>query len=387
MVGCRSLLAQDLALHSRVVDYREGDWARLTYAKRRFFEFGGWLAVRPIEELPYFRVLMRRVRDSGDMQAWVTLHEIEPTIEEMRHVLAQRGELANRDLAMGERRRVDSYRGRKDSALALNYLWHVGEAMVARRTGTFERVYAPTEAVAPSRYLDEVSDEEADEFFLMKAVRSAGLSRLLGARGALLRPVTQREVVAWRERKLASRELVEVDVEGIRSPYVALASEAAALESLSQGRTPRGWRPLAATTTDEVTFLSPLDPAIHDRDRTRAIFDFDYKWGVYDKLENRKFGYYDLPMLWGDRFVGRMDAKVDRVTGTLKVLGLWHEDDAPRDDPALTIAFERGLERLGQLVRANPPQGTLLDGRDPAWASQPHAAMRRGPAGETQETA
>ena len=66
----------------------------------------------------------------------------------MREVLRTRREVANRDFTMHERTRVDDYRGRKDSALALHYLWRVGEAMVRRRV-RFERVYARTEPVAP----------------------------------------------------------------------------------------------------------------------------------------------------------------------------------------------------------------------------------------------
>src|SRR3972149_3978516 len=57
--------AQDLALHSRVIDYHQDDWAKLTYEKRRFFEWGGWLAVRPIDQLPYYRGGMRRARGRG----------------------------------------------------------------------------------------------------------------------------------------------------------------------------------------------------------------------------------------------------------------------------------------------------------------------------------
>ena len=57
--------AQDLMLHSRVIDYRPDDWATLTYGRRKFFDWGGWLAVRPMEELPYWRNLMRREKDNG----------------------------------------------------------------------------------------------------------------------------------------------------------------------------------------------------------------------------------------------------------------------------------------------------------------------------------
>ena len=69
-------------------------------------------------------------------------------------------EVSNRDFAMGDRTRIDSYRGRKDSALALHYLWRIGEAMVTRRE-RFERVYALTEAVAPPSALREVDERRS----------------------------------------------------------------------------------------------------------------------------------------------------------------------------------------------------------------------------------
>jgi uncharacterized protein YcaQ len=335
--------AQDLALASRVMDYREDDWARLTYEKRRFFEWGGWLAVRPIDELPFYRVVMRRERTRGRM--WPYMEQHRDAIEEMRTLLRERGELSNRDFAIADRARVRSYRGRKDSAIALYYLWRTGDAMVARRD-RFERVYAPAEAVAPARYLPEATDAEADDFLLLKGVRSAGFSKLNGAKETLQRDVTSGEIKAWRERKLGDGELVEVDVEGWPGRRVAPGSEASILATLEAGKVPRAWKSLEATTADEVTFLSPLDPAIHDRVRTSALFDFDYKWGVYDKVEKRRFGYYDLPILWDDRLVARMDAKVDRSSSTLVALGLWFEEAGTSSDPAWRRAFERGLARF-----------------------------------------
>jgi len=121
--------AHDLILHSRVIDYRQGDWATLTYDQRRFFDWGGWLAVRPMDELPYWRVVMRRELDQPYWIAFAREHAL--AIAEMRAVLAERGTVSNRDFAMGSRKRVDSYRGRKDSALALHYLWRIGDAMIS----------------------------------------------------------------------------------------------------------------------------------------------------------------------------------------------------------------------------------------------------------------
>jgi len=343
--------AQDLALQGRVIGYTPNDWAILTYEKRRFFEWGGWLAVRPIEELPYYRVLMRR--SQSDWWADWIRGEHTPAIEEMRRLLPKRREVSNRDFAMGERARVDSYRGRKDSSVALHYLWRVGEAMVTRRTPTFERVYAPASRVAPRRFLTEATDADADDFLLLKMVRSAGFSKFSLPNRSLQRDVAKGEIAAWRDRKIDEGVLVEIEVDGMKARHVALAAEVPLLEALAGGRVPRGWKPIEVTTTDEVTFLSPLDPVIHDRARTLALFDFDYKWGVYDKVEKRAFGYYDLPILWGDRIVGRTDLKLDRPTSTVRILGLWFEDEATRDDPAFEAAFAAGLDRLARFVGAS----------------------------------
>lgn len=337
--------AQDLALASRVIDYRPEDWATLAYERRRFFEWGGWLALRPMAELPYYRVLMRRSRTWGRMATLPDDFALGPAIEEMRRLLRDGRELSNRSFAMDSRTRVDTYRSRKDSGLALHYLWRVGEAMVTRRE-RFERVYARAEAVAPARFLAEAPDAEADDFLLLKDVAAAGLARLTGANGTLHRDIRPPEVAAWRARKLADGELIEVAVEGLTQRHVALASDRAALEALAAGRVPRGWPPLDASTAEEATFLSPLDPVIGDRARLRRVFDFDYKWEVYDKVENRRFGYYVLPVLWGDRLVARFDARMDRPTSTLVILGLWLEDEALATDDAFADALARGMTRF-----------------------------------------
>jgi uncharacterized protein len=353
--------AQDLALHGRVIDYHPDDWATLTYEKRRFFEWGGWLAVRPIDELPYYRVVMRRERSHGRM--WPYMQQHGAAVDEVRQLLRERGEMTNRAFAMADRTRVDSYRGRKDSAIALYYLWRTGEAMVKRRSPTFERVYAPSEAVAPATFLEDATDADADDFLLLKSIRAAGFSRLLGARWTVERDISPSELKVWRERMLGDGTLIELHVEGLKQPHMALAADRPALETLNAGRAPAAWKPLETTTTDEATFLSPLDPVIANRDRTRVLFDFDYKWEVYDKIEKRKFGYYVLPILWGDRLVGRFDAKLDRTSMTLVILGLWLEDDALADDEAFAAALARGMTRLVAFLGATALEARAIEPR------------------------
>ena len=109
--------SQDITLHSRVLDYTPGMWEAAAYQQRKFFDWGGWLALRPMDELPHWRVVMRRERD-GNSRIGDTARDHAAAIIEMRAILHERDTVSNRDFAMATRTRTQSYRGRKDSALA-----------------------------------------------------------------------------------------------------------------------------------------------------------------------------------------------------------------------------------------------------------------------------
>ncbi|MFN8498303.1 MAG: crosslink repair DNA glycosylase YcaQ family protein [Anaerolineae bacterium] len=335
--------SQDIKLHSRVLDYAPGMWEAVTYQQRQFFDWGGWLAVRPMDELPHWRVVMRRERDTN-----ARLHTIArdhaDAIVEMRAVLRERGAVSNRDFEMATRTRTQSYRGRKDSALALYYLWLTGEVMTHHRD-RFERVYALTEAVAPAHLIRESDDAEVDRFLLQKEVSFAGLSRLNRTSDSYRRGDPESAAKKLREAMLADGDLVAVQVDGWKQVHYALGSDAELLGELAAGRVPPAWTPLGPTTTDEVVFLAPLDP-VSARGRARVLFGFDYVWEVYKPEHQRKFGYYTLPILWGERLVARFDSKLDRTTNTFVILGLWLEDGVLGDDEAFAEALARGFARF-----------------------------------------
>src|SRR5215204_3228491 len=173
--------SHDIQLHSRVLDTKPGTWEELAYQQRKFFDWGGWLAARPMDELPHWRVVMRREQEGGpDCDTRIRQSGIDhaEAIDEMRAILRERGTVSNRDFAMATRTRTESYRGRKDSALALYYLWITGEVMTHHRE-RFERVYALTEQVAPAQFVRESDEAETDRFLLKKDVSFLGLSRIL----------------------------------------------------------------------------------------------------------------------------------------------------------------------------------------------------------------
>jgi len=353
--------SQDIQLHSRVINYQPGMWEDLAYQQRRFFDWGGWLAVRPMDELPYWRVIMRRERDgnSGDLRIHRMAAEHADAIDEMRSILRERGTVSNRDFAMATRTRTQHYRGRKDSALALYYLWRIGEVMTHHRE-KFERVYALTEMVAPAHLMRESGEAETDRFLISKDVSFLGLSRLSRTSDAFHgRGSPDRSAKQLLETMLANGDLIEVRVEGWKTLYYALGSDAERLHDLNAGRIPKDWTPLATTTTEEVLFLAPLDP-VSARGRARTLFDFDYVWEVYKPEHQRKFGYYTLPILWGDRLVARFDSKFDRKTDTFIILGLWLEDEALGNNEAFAEAFACGLARFVRFLGANKLDATAI---------------------------
>ncbi|MFZ0546832.1 MAG: crosslink repair DNA glycosylase YcaQ family protein [Candidatus Promineifilaceae bacterium] len=346
--------SHDITLHSRVLDYSPGMWEDVAYDQRKFFDWGGWLAVRPMNELPHWRVIMHRERDGDpncDGRIAKTPHEHGEAIDEMRAILRERGTVTNRDFSMSSRKRTDNYRGLKDSSLALYYLWRTGEVMTHHREN-FERVYALTETVAPAHLIYESDDAEADRFLIKKEISFAGLSRLKRTQASFHRGTPFDRAKQIRDSLLAEGEIIEVKVEGWRAVHCALGSDAEIIETLAAGRVPEMWTPLETDTTEEVIFLAPLDP-VSARGRAKNLFGFDYVWEVYKPENKRKYGYYTLPVLWGDQLVARFDSKLDRTTNTYIILGFWLENESLGRDEAFAEALARGFTRFVTFLGAD----------------------------------
>jgi len=335
--------SHDLMLHSRVEEYRPAHFDHLAYRRREFFDWGGWLAVRPMEELPYWRVLMHRNR-AHHPELGQSARTYAGAIEEVRAALRERGTVSGRDFLASEREAVESYRGSKDTSVALYYLWRTGEAMTHHREG-FERVYAPAESVAPAHLLVPASEAEADRFLVRKEIAFQGIGRLNGLNRLLARPVPKADALAIVRDLVDAGELAPARVEGWRPGLHVLAADLPLLDEVARGRVPRAWRVRGPSTEEEVTLLSPLDP-VSARGRAKTVFDFDYTWEIYHPAEKMRYGRFTMPLLWGDRLVGRLDPRLDRATGTLVVNNVWVEDPATARDEAFLAALAAGVRRL-----------------------------------------
>ena len=148
-------------------------------------------------------------------------------------------------------------------------------------------------------------------------------------------------------------------VDGLRGERHVVTGELPLLEQaereVTAGDSPGGSAPGAA-------FLAPLDPLVWDRDFLRALYDFDYLWEVYVPAAKRRWGYYVLPLYFGDRFVGRIEPRVDRKAGVLRIVGLWWEDGF---DP---LAAEGFVEAFAEALDAHRRFGRVDGIRMPRTA-------------------
>jgi uncharacterized protein YcaQ len=154
--------------------------------------------------------------------------------------------------------------------------------------------------------------------------------------------------------------LIAVSVEGLREMRYLLADELPILEATA-GAGRRGH--------PSVSFLAPLDPLLWDRRLTRSLFNFDYIWEVYTPERKRRHGYYVLPILFGDRLVGRIEPRLERKERALRILGVWFE---PRFEPMTEPHF------LAALADALAAYRSFVGARRVTW---PRTKPGRGLAG------
>jgi uncharacterized protein YcaQ len=285
-----------LILWSRLGAYDMAELDRLLWVERKLFEWGAY--IWPIEDLPLVRARMRRKRGK---YAWerrsIEFLKANPAFK--RYVLQEledRGPLLSREL---EDRSVKTWEshgwyGERRVAQLLDMLHGRGEvAIVGRRNGQrlwdlAERWYPETEVVPL---------EEAERVLAEKRFRAAGVRFVKGS---------------W-----------------VAHP-----------EALDGRAVPR-----------RVTFLSPFDRLIYDRDRTEALFGFHYRLEMYVPKAKRQYGYYVLPILRGDKLIGRIDPVFDRKTRVLRVNSVhWEPGVKP-------VSLQRPLRSLARFVGADSIDG------------------------------
>ncbi len=290
--------------------------------RRELFEYWGHEAsFLPIETWPLWKHKMERI---GMWRRARALHESDPgyfgSVEEE---VAARGPLAPGDLGDGGDR-AGPWWGWSKGKIALEYLFAKGRLAVAERRN-FARYYDLSERVIPPKHFnaEPIPEEHARRALLMMGARSLGIGTAADIADYYRVPIVEaRAAIA---DLAAEGALEEVEVEGWSHPAFVHP----------EARTPR--------RVEQVRLLCPFDSLMFFRDRVERLFDFHYRIEIYVPRPRRVHGYYVLPLLVGDRFVGRVDLKADRKAGRLLVPGAFAEDGADSGFVARHMASELRL--------------------------------------------
>jgi uncharacterized protein len=282
---------QHLVLWSRLGRFDTAELDRLLWKQRKLVEWDAFLY--PVEDLPLLKALMRRRDRPLDLRiiAWIKEHAAF-----RRYVLkelAERGPLLSREIedAPSHKREEHRWWGQRKMGLMLECLAARGEVAVVGRRGKqrlwdlAERWYPETETIPVPKALRLIEEKRF---------------RAIGVR-------------LERGRPLAHPEAVDGPI------------------------------------PERTTFLSPFDRLVHDRDRTLALWDFFYRLEMYVPVAKREYGYYVLPILHGDRIVGRIEPVFDRREKVLRVNGLWWEPGVKPvdlDEPLASLAEFLGADEV-----------------------------------------
>jgi uncharacterized protein YcaQ len=289
---------QHLVLYSRLgVAFDTAELDRLIWDEHKLLEWDAF--IYPVEDMPLVRARMaqRKLGATLGQRAWTRdfLKEYAPLRRHVLRELGRSGPLLSRDLMPDGSPRWPDHRwwGSGPLRLMLELMTGRGEVGVAARIGKQrlwdlgERVFPPSETLPP---------REATRELELRKQRSLGV---------------------WLER-------------GVLKTHPNISDD-----------------PVPNT----VTFLSPFDRLVHDRDRAERLWGFRYRLEMYVPKAKREYGYYVLPILRGDRVVGRIDVENVRAEKRLRVNGVWWEDGVR------PVSLAPALKRLARFVGSSPPSG------------------------------
>ena len=333
----------ELALQSRVKDFTKDMLYSLLYEDRVLFDYVDKnVAIIPTEDWPFFERYRQSARENAGN--YPGMHAL---MEQARTYIDLNGAASSSDLPPefdGEfvwRSAVHWSGGKNKARAALEQMYSEGRLVIHHKSGT-RKYYDLAEKHIPTRFLN-APDPFPDELEHLKwrVLRRIGAVGLMWDRPSdawlgiwNLKAATRAECF---RRLLEENKIVEITVDGINAPLYCRSGDELIAETASHN----------TELQPRCEFLAPLDCFLWDRKLISALFGYDYTWEIYHTPQKRKYGYYVLPMLYGESFAGRVEAAADRKTSTLVVKNIWFEDNV-KQSKSLEIAADNCIRRFAR---------------------------------------
>ena len=321
-------------LWSRNQNYREPMLDSLLRDRRQVFEhYTHDASVLPMAFLPMWQRQFQRKREEVGRSNWFGKHLDADLIAEVMRRVTEDGPLSTHDFETKVKGEKAMWK-RPPHKMVLDYLWYCGVLATSHRDG-FTKYYDLAERVFPQD-LPVLSDAEQINRLCHAALDRIGFATP-GEVQRFWEACSAVEVKAWSVR--AAEDVVEVEVQGADGAWsnaLACADIEARISALQE-------------PTSRLRILNPFDPAIRDRARLARLFGFEYTVEMFVPAVKRKWGYYVYPLLEGNRFVGRIEAKGDRAKGTLTLTKFWTETERLRTGKRAT-KLDAELARLARLA-------------------------------------
>lgn len=311
----------ELVLQSRVKGFHKEMLEELLYQDRLLVDYPDKnLAIIPLEDWPYFERYRQAARQHE--QSFPQMKELK---RQVLTSIQNNGPLSSHELKVdGDftwQSAIHWSGGTNVSRSMLEQMYSAGELIIHHKKGT-RKYYDVAKNYIPSNLLNAAEPLEDElEHYKWRVLRRIGGVGLLWNRAsdAWLHiwglKATQRNEVF--RQLLIEGEIVEITVASIKDTLYCLRADLPLVEAVLQNQ--------IAITKQRCELIAPLDNLIWDRKLIHMLFDFDYTWEIYTPASKRKFGHYVLPLLYGDKFVGRSEIVALRKEGILVVKGIWLE--------------------------------------------------------------
>lgn len=327
-------------LWSRLEDYEPGWLDELLYPDRQVFEYWAHAAsIVPIEHWPLFA--SRRQKHSTGEGGWSPdwYRKNADVVTQVLNEIRERGPLGAADFAAPPDHRGGGWWEWKPAKSALDALWSGGELMIERRVN-FHRRYDLRERLLPPALAEQtLSEDEQRRSLAALALQAMGLATARQLADYFRQG--QVGIKAFLESFVAEGSAERVQVADWPTPAYLHRDQWSAAANLPP--------------VERTTLLSPFDSLIWDRERTRALWGFDYTIECYTPAPKRRYGYFTLPILRRGDLIGRLDAKAERKAGVFRVKTLHLEpgvavDEAVAHDVAQALLSCARWHRTPDLV-------------------------------------